>query len=176
MLELCDDPCQFWGCQQESIQGRLILCQSCDSSHNLQSSNFLFQCLVYKEVGKWCTRLLDAEVTFFESFSRLWTLSLQLIHLCQVQWHQSRIVVQIVCKEVFDLVVEGCQILFPVALSACPNDVQQTLNLLCVHHKEGTYFASIAACHGRLYAFRILFTYVIENVNRSSVMIVQTIS
>ena len=35
------------------------------------------------------------------------------------------------CKEVFDLLVEGGQILFPVALSACPDDVQHTLNLLC---------------------------------------------
>jgi hypothetical protein len=48
-----------------------------------------------------------------------------------------------VCKEIFDLLVEGCQIPFPVALSAFPDDVQQTRNLMCVHHKEGTYYLKV---------------------------------
>ncbi len=84
------------------------------------------------------------------------------------------------CKEVFDLRVDGCQILFPVALSAYPDHVQQPLNLMWVRHKEGTYFASIITCYGRLqrtdYTFRVLFAYVTENANICSVMIVQTFS
>ena len=133
MLEICDDSCQFWRCltMQESIEGQLILCQSCDSSnHRIACSNV------------WSTKRLvngDAEITFFGSFSYLWT-HLQLIHL--IHCRSAMASVEHSCtdhvQEVFVLPVEGCQILFPVTLYACPNDVQQTFNLLGVPHKEHT--------------------------------------
>ena len=169
------DSGKVWSSVYQPVKGNLILGQPDKATMSFEVLDFLFKVLICEERCEGYVWLRYNKGIIFESRPRHWVICLELIHLCQIKTHKSRIVEEVSCEEIRNLIVQSSEISRPVTLTTWGNDLQQWLNLLQILVKELCKFTSGFALFPLNVTCIVTFQILID-LNHPRVIVMQCLS